>query len=122
MVNRGFVPYTNYSPITRKEAQVDNEVELIGLLRSNEPTTTFTPVNNPPNEWHFRDIKQMAQFCGTAPIFLDAIEESTIKGGPTGGQTAINIRNEHTTYIITWFTLSLITSFLWWRRFGRFII
>ena len=120
LVNRGFIPYMNYSPITRQKAQVEGEVELVGLLRGNEITNSFTPENKPPNEWHYRSINQMADVLGTAPLFLDAVEESTIRGGPIGGQTAINIRNEHMTYIVTWFSLSLLTSFLWFRKFARF--
>ncbi len=117
LVNRGFIPYIKYSPVSRQEGQVESEVELVGLLRGNEIINSFTPDNKPPNEWHYRSINQMASCLGTAPIFLDAIESSTIKGGPIGGQTAINIRNEHMSYIVTWFTLSALTSFLWFRRF-----
>ena len=123
LVNRGFVPYTHFSPMKRTHAQIDGEVEITGLLRSPmEVTNAFTPDNKPPNEWHYRDVVKMAQTLGTAPIYLDATrdtESSSIRGGPLGGQTAINIRNEHMSYIVTWFTLSVLTSALWWKRFGR---
>jgi len=121
MVNRGFVPYTHFSPETRREAQVDNEVDLVGLLRSDELTTTFTPLNKPPFEWHHRNIKEMAQHLGTAPIFLDVVQEprSRKSNAPIGGQTAINIRNEHMSYIVTWFSLSALTSYMWYARFAR---
>ncbi len=123
LVNRGFVPYQNFSPMRRQVAQINDEVEIIGLLRSNlEITNTFTPKNKPPHEWHYRDVNQMAQALNTAPILLDARQDtktSSIRGGPIGGQTAINIRNEHMSYIITWFSLSALTSYLWWIRFGR---
>lgn len=117
LVNRGFVPHTHFSPVSRSAAQVEGEVELVGLLRSNEPANAFTPSNVPPNEWHYRDVKQMSQALGTMPIFLDAVKSTTIKGGPLAGQTAIQLRNDHLIYIATWFSLSLLTSFLWWRRF-----
>jgi surfeit locus 1 family protein len=119
LVNRGYVPYTKYLPSSRAEGQVNGEVELIGLLRDNEPTSTFTPVNKPPNEWHFRDIQLLASELNTAPIFIDAVDSTTVKGGPLGGQTQVNLRNEHMSYIITWFTLSALTCGLWWRRFAR---
>jgi len=125
LVNRGYVPYTHLSPMSRRAAQSEDEVEIIGLLRGKlEYTNTFTPVNKPPFEWHFRDVNRMAEVLGTVPIFLDArrdTESSSIRGGPIGGQTAINIRNEHMSYIITWFSLSILTSYLWWRRFGRLL-
>lgn len=119
LINRGYVPYTNYSPLTREKAQIEDEVELVGLLRSNEITNTFTPINKPPFEWHYRDVNLMAQTLGTAPIFLDATKSSNLKGGPIGGQTAINLRNNHMSYIITWFSLSGLTGFLWWSRFAK---
>lgn len=119
LVNRGFVPYTHYSPTRRSHAQIDGEVELIGLLRGNELTSTFTPVNNPPSEWHYRDVNQMAFELNTAPIFLDADYDSTIRGGPIGGQTNVKLKNDHLTYLVTWFSLSILTSILWWKRYSR---
>jgi surfeit locus 1 family protein len=118
LINRGFVPYTNYSAMTRLHAQIEQEVEIIGLLRSNEIMNSFTPANKPPYEWHHRDVDEMAKTLSTAPIFLDAVESCTIRGGPIAGQTAINLRNDHLSYIITWFSLSGLTSFLWWKRFA----
>ncbi len=121
LVNRGYVPYTKYSPLKRLEGQIEDEIELVGLLRKNEITSTFTPQNKPPNEWHFRDIDAMARSLGTAPIYLDAIRSSSVPGGPLGGQTAIQLRNEHMSYMITWYTLTVITAFLWWQKFGKLL-
>ena len=55
-----------------------------------------------------RDVDKMAQVADTAPIFIDAGEDSWIPGGPIGGQTNLSIRNEHMQYIITWSVLHLI--------------
>ena len=118
LVNRGFVPYYQFSPMTRQEGQIDGEVEIVGILRDNEVKGTFTPDNKPPAEWHNRDINEMARELNTAPLFIDAVESTTVKGGPLGGQTSINLRNEHLSYIVTWFSLSAITTFLWVRHFG----
>lgn len=119
LVNRGYVPYTNYSPVTRADSQVLDEVEITGLLRQNEIISSFTPENKPPNEWHFREIDLMAKTLNTAPIFIDADMKSSMKGGPLGGQTQINLRNEHMSYIITWYTLTFFTTVLWFNKFGR---
>lgn len=123
LVNRGFVPYTHLSPTSRRETQIESEVEIVGLLRSNEPKNTFTPVNVPPNEWHYRDVYQLAQVLDTKPIFLDAVSTSGLEKDkmPYPGQTVIQLRNDHLIYIITWFSLSLITSVLWWRRFAKYL-
>lgn len=53
---------------------------------------------------------------GAAPVLLDATYESTVPGGPVGGQTRITLRNEHLSYLITWYSLSAATAFLWYRQ------
>lgn len=64
----------------------------------------------------FRDIRTMSELTGAEPYFLDATAETTVPGGPIGGQTRIQMRNEHLSYIITWFSLSGLTSYLWYRQ------
>lgn len=59
----------------------------------------------------------MARFLDTAPIFFDADASSTVPDGPVAGQTVVHVRNEHVSYILTWYSLSAITAFLWYRRF-----
>ncbi|XP_075229462.1 surfeit locus protein 1 isoform X2 [Lycorma delicatula] len=63
------------------------------------------------------DLKKMAKKTNTLRVFLDACEESTVPGGPIGGQTNVSLRNEHMSYIITWYSLSALTAFLWCKKF-----
>ena len=49
-----------------------------------------------------RDIPEMAQTLHTLPIFLDADANSTVPGGPIGGQTKVSLRNDHLSYMFTW--------------------
>ena len=65
----------------------------------------------------FRDIPSISTKLGTQPIFLDADAHSTIPGGPIGGQTRVFLRNDHFTYLLTWYTLSATTLFMWCKRF-----
>lgn len=58
----------------------------------------------------------MCSLTNAEPIFLDATIESTVSGGPIGGQTRATIRNEHLSYIVTWFSLSAFTGFLWYQQ------
>lgn len=73
----------------------------------------------------------MSYYLGTDPVFLDAdhslfnkrinlkcylttidnLTESTIPGGPIGGQTRVTLRNEHLSYIITWYIKKLCVSY-----------
>lgn len=59
----------------------------------------------------------MAEFASTEPIFLDRIESDPGATMPIGSQTRVNIRNEHLSYIATWYGLSAITGFYWYRIF-----
>lgn len=59
----------------------------------------------------------MASRTGALPIFLDATHDFDVTGGPIGGQTRVTLRNEHMSYILTWFTLSGATSYMWYVKF-----
>nr|CAD7457045.1 unnamed protein product [Timema tahoe] len=118
LVNRGWVPAKMKNPEQRKRGQVKGEVELVGLVRLNETRPTFTPKNT-SNTLLYRDLEKMAEMAGAAPVYLEATESSSVPGGPIGGQTRISLRNEHMSYIITWYSLGGITAFMWYRRFIR---
>lgn len=57
----------------------------------------------------------MCKLTDADPYFFDAKYESTIPGGPIGGQTTVSLRNEHLSYIFTWFSLSGISSYFWYK-------
>lgn len=50
-----------------------------------------------------RDIEEMAEYGRTNYTFIDANEASTVPGGPIGGQTQINLKDEHYQYMFTWY-------------------
>ncbi|KAG5896343.1 hypothetical protein JTB14_005823 [Gonioctena quinquepunctata] len=106
LVNRGWVSTKNKEPRTRQKGQVEGTVDVIGVVRLNEDRPNFSMKNQErSNVYFYRDLEQMASVAGTAPIFLDATNDFDIPGGPVGGQTRISLRNEHLSYILTWFTL-----------------
>uniref|UniRef100_A0A9L0TNZ5 SURF1-like protein n=1 Tax=Equus caballus TaxID=9796 RepID=A0A9L0TNZ5_HORSE len=120
LVNRGFVPRKKVNPETRQKGQIEGEVDLVGMVRLTETRKPFVPENNPErNHWHYRDLEAMARLTGTDPIFIDADFQSTVPGGPVGGQTRVTLRNEHMQYIITWYGLCAATSYLWFKKFLR---
>uniref|UniRef100_A0A3P9M122 SURF1-like protein n=1 Tax=Oryzias latipes TaxID=8090 RepID=A0A3P9M122_ORYLA len=103
LVNRGYVPRQKMRPETRMKGQVEDEVEVVGIIRLSENRKPFVPNNDVErNRWHYRDLEAMSHVTGAAPIFIDADFGSTIPGGPVGGQTRVTLRNEHMQYIITW--------------------
>lgn len=88
------------------------------LVRKTENRAPFMPNNTKGAPiFTFRDVNTMSKMLSTAPIFVDAVE--TFPGGPQGGQTRITMRNEHMSYIMTWYSLSLATSYMWYHRFIR---
>lgn len=120
LVNRGWVSRKLLKPETRANGQVQGTVELLGVVRLPEGRPQFTP-DRKGEIFFYRDVPQMCKLTGAAPIFLDAKHESTIPGvpGPIGGQTRVTLRNEHLAYIVTWYSLSIFTAFLWWKQVVR---
>jgi len=120
LIQRGWVPMSHVDPAKRAAGQVKGRVEIVGVVRNNEKKPKFVPENDPfENEWNYRDIDMMARLRNCAPVYLEANGDSTVSGGPIGGQTIMHLRNEHLSYIITWYTLAGITGYMWWRRYMR---
>lgn len=118
LVNRGFVPKKKVKPETRLKGQIQDEIDLVGVVRLSETRKPFVPENNiEKNRWHYRDLEAMARVTGAEPIFIDADFRSTVPGGPIGGQTRVTLRNEHMQYIITWYGLCAATSYMWYKKF-----
>ncbi|XP_013862045.1 surfeit locus protein 1 [Austrofundulus limnaeus] len=118
LVNRGYVPKTKIRPETRMKGQVEDEVDVVGVVRLTEARKSFVPNNDiEKNRWFYRDLEAMSDVTGAAPILIDADYSSTIPGGPVGGQTRVTLRNEHLQYIITWYGLCAATSYLWYAKF-----
>ncbi|KAK7095364.1 hypothetical protein V1264_006783 [Littorina saxatilis] len=121
LVNMGWVPSAKMDPSTRREGQVKGEVEVSGIVRLQEQRPPFMPKGDAKSQgyWLYRDVETMAKQAGTAPVFVDLDQKSSVPGGPLGGQTRVTLRNEHMSYIITWYSLSLITFAMWFRRYRR---
>ncbi|KAK5965491.1 hypothetical protein GCK32_003859 [Trichostrongylus colubriformis] len=117
LVNRGWVPVSRISPSSRQSSQISGTVTFDAIVRKSEKRPQFVGANVPEKgTWFYKDFDQMARQYGTAPIYLEAVYESTIPDGPIGGQSNVNVRNEHLSYLITWFSLSAATLAMWFRN------
>lgn len=112
LVDRGFVPERLLAPTTRAEANSSSAVTVTGLLRlaPDGKPSWFTPDNRPDrNEWFYVDIAAMARAAGVAgalPFYLDADATPNPGGYPRGGQTDLDLPNNHLQYAITWYALA----------------
>eukprot|EP00099_Drosophila_melanogaster_P015860 NP_524758.1 surfeit 1 [Drosophila melanogaster] len=116
LVNRGWVSRKQVEPETRPLGQQQAEVELTAVVRKGEARPQFTP-DHKGNVYLYRDLARMCAATGAAPVFLDAVyDPQTAAHAPIGGQTRVTLRNDHLSYLVTWFSLSAATSFLWYRQ------
>lgn len=123
LVCRGWIPKDKASQAKRPEGLPAGEVVVQGLLREPWKKNMFTPDNVPQEGvWHFPDVKQMAEHSGSQPVWIEETMKSdlletyrrTEKGIPIGRPPEVNLRNNHTQYIFTWFSLSLATTIMMW--------
>ena len=114
LVDRGFVPDELRDPSSRALGEVENVVTVTGIVQQPESQGLFMPDNEPAaNRWFWRDLQGMARSdfpSGTiqvAPFFLEA-EKSDVPGGwPEGGQSRLELPNNHLQYAITWFLMAV---------------
>lgn len=123
LVNRGWLSARGPDNV-KDNAHLDLESggsrELVGVLRKSDKRPTFGIKNDQAsNEWHIRDVEAMAQVLKAAAIFIDAEQNTDRKKGPIGGQTSLNVRNEHLNYAITWFSLSALCLVMWYSKYGK---
>lgn len=122
LVNRGWIPSDQKKAYTQsQEVDINSEVVyLTGVFRLTENRPQFSPQNEPRQKiWHYRDLKSMSEHLNTEPVLIDACKDTTVPGGPVGGQTRVSLRNEHLSYIFTWYSLCLATTWMWYTRYGQ---
>ena len=117
LFDRGWVPSQKKDPAKRAEGQVAGEVKLVGVVRRHQIQRQFAPDNVPDkNVWFHVDVPLMRTLAGGAPdpvldtFFLEADANHNPGGLPLGGQTQLDIPNDHLQYAITWFLLALALS------------
>jgi surfeit locus 1 family protein len=121
LVNRGFVPLAAENPATRPAGQVEGVVRIEGAVRLSATPSWFAPANQPAkNVWFYPDLAPMAAAAGLAPggagvrpVFIEAGPAPNPGGLPVGGQTRIDLPNDHLQYAITWYSLALALAVIY---------
>lgn len=109
LVNRGWVPPVLKDPAARVDGQISGEVTLTGIARAPVAAGAFTPEPNAAERlWFSVDLDAMTDAVGRplAPVYVQADDTPTPGGYPEGGQTRIDIPNDHLEYALTWFGLA----------------
>jgi surfeit locus 1 family protein len=114
LFDRGWVPSEQKDGAKRPAGQLVGKVDLIGVVRRNQVQGRFTPDNVPDkNVWFHVDVPAMRKLAGGTPdpkldvFFLEADATPNPGGIPVGGQTRLDIPNDHLQYAITWFLVSV---------------
>jgi surfeit locus 1 family protein len=114
LFDRGWIPSEKKDPATRTGGQIPGRVELTGIVRRSQVKRQFAPDNDPArNFWFHVDVPLMRRLAGAPPdpaldsVFVEADATPNPGGLPVGGQTRLDIPNDHLQYAITWFLIAL---------------
>jgi len=117
LFDRGWIPSEQKDPAKRVQGQLPGKVELTGIVRRSQEKRQFAPDNDPPkNFWFHVDVPLMRRMAGGVPdpvldtFFLEADARPNPGGVPVGGQTRLDIPNDHLQYAITWFLIALTAA------------
>jgi len=126
MIDRGIVPPSLREPRTRAIGELRGEQEVTGVLRTPDGPGPFTPAPQLAQHiWYARDVSGVARAEHVhvlAPVIIEADAAANPGGWPRGGQTVVDLPNNHLQYAITWFLLAaglVIVYFAYHRARGR---
>jgi len=110
IVDRGLVPPALRDPSTRASGELRGEQNVVGVFRTPDSPGAFTPAADLAHRiWFARDLKSIAaaqHIRLSAPVIIEADAVPVAGGWPKGGQTVVNLPNDHLQYAITWFLLA----------------
>ena len=113
LINRGWVPLSAQDAALRSDGLPEGIVTLVGLVRLGgwDGREFLRPENDPSeNAWLWMDLPRMAEAAGLSQpvtdLYLSALADQHAGRYPLGGQTRVELNNNHLQYAITWFTLA----------------
>ena len=96
---------------------------LEAVVRKTEHRTQFEEGNlSGASVWTVRDVPALARILETDPIFVEAVADTAypnVVGNvrPIPGQTRVTFRNDHFSYMVTWYALGAATFYMWLKKF-----
>jgi surfeit locus 1 family protein len=122
LVDRGLIPLPLRSPATRQAGELEGERSIGGVWRTPDAPGPFTPAPDLAHRtWYSRDLKGIAKADGVVaavPVIIEADAAPNPGGWPKGGQTIVDLPNDHLQYAVTWFALAagLVFVYLAYHR------
>ena len=107
LVSRGWVPQGYELPKFSDEYSVTIE----GIIRTPQNQGWFTPDNNPAaGQWYWVDLLALSVETGVTllPVIIEAGLGPDPSALPIGGQTHVDLPNDHLQYALTWFGLAMV--------------
>jgi len=109
MVDQGLVPVVGQKPAPGFAAAPGHH-RVLGVWRTPDPPGLFTPKPDLADAiWYSRDVVGMARLHHLSlavPVIVEADATANPGGWPRGGQTVVDIPNNHLSYALTWFGLA----------------
>jgi len=111
LVDRGWVPADRAHPAARREGQLEGQVSVTGIARYRgaERPNWLIPDNQPGQRlWFSYDLPALERATGLEllPVVVEADATPNPGGLPLGGQTLVELPNNHLQYAITWYGLA----------------
>jgi surfeit locus 1 family protein len=111
LIDRGMVPLALRDPKTRTAGELTGIRTVVGVWYTPSRPGPFTPRPDYAKRlWYIRDVTDMARVDHVrlaAPAVVEADAAPNPGGWPKGGQTAVDLPNNHLGYAITWFGLAI---------------
>ena len=130
-INRGWVSEGYRNPEKRKFSLLKNETEINGIIRFPQKKGYFVPENDPNKGFWFtinpNEITKFLKFKKIDTIseyYVDALRDEGKIKIPIGANGKPNLRNQHLSYAITWYSLALVLLIiytLFHRSVGRLL-
>jgi surfeit locus 1 family protein len=121
IIDRGYIPLALHDPASRPGSEPQGQVNIVGILRTPDRPGVFTPSPDLRDRvWFARDVEAIARrdhLRLVAPVVFEAVGTRGEKW-PRGGQTRIDLSNNHLQHALTWFLLAaaLAAVYISWHR------
>ena len=117
LIDRGWVPVERKAPASRAEGQSTGNQVVEGIVRMPHGKAWMQPDNEAAkNMWYFVDLPAMAAAMAAdfrTDLYVDAGPKENPGNYPVGGQTRIELPNDHLQYAITWGLLAVALAVIY---------